>query len=444
MSDTQILEQLKGGDGASLAQLLIAAAPEEAALRSALGALKACAKDVQAALQERCTSAKRQKVEGDDEVLYRLENVQCHSPRGRFTLEFSAAGLSLRAKSAANDQFVPLERVSRVLRVRKPEAYAKKDASWYFVLQLKDGVSTPKGKPLRALLLQSEEGGAPLDLGPSLQGAPPSVLQSILEELLHSATFGSASADVFESSLSKKPFVGCYKGVQEGHLWPLAAGVLFLKPPTFVPEEDVSGLTCGRGGASGATRYVDLSLALESGETVEFTNIERDELPGLQAYIQWLTRSRLRANAEADRIAAAGAEEKGVESKIGRVKEEPGLANAGEPEIGAVKEEPGLANARAEGIAREAPGGRASRSSAVSAREQTRQDLLHAEEDDDDSDDSDDDFCARDDYDSSSDSDSDSDESTADEQQEIKAMIQADALRDYYAEKKRKHEAITD
>lgn len=47
---------------------------------------------------------------------------------------------------------------------------------------------------------------------------------------------------------------------------------------------------CGRGG-SATTRYVDLVVGMEVGEdekesTREFSNIDREDLPSLQVYIQ--------------------------------------------------------------------------------------------------------------------------------------------------------------
>ncbi|CAM9950128.1 unnamed protein product, partial [Discosporangium mesarthrocarpum] len=52
-------------------------------------------------------------------------------------------------------------------------------------------------------------------------------------------------------------FVRCYSGVQEGTLFPLAEGLLFLKPGVFLPRACITQVTCGRGG-SAQTRYVDL------------------------------------------------------------------------------------------------------------------------------------------------------------------------------------------
>ena len=66
-------------------------------------------------------------------------------------------------------------------------------------------------------------------------------------------------------------------------MYPLIEGVMFFKPPRFIPRQKRVSIGVGRGGAGGgATRYVDMVLQVEGGEgdvdTVEFTNINREEV----------------------------------------------------------------------------------------------------------------------------------------------------------------------
>ncbi|CAN0427943.1 unnamed protein product, partial [Scytosiphon promiscuus] len=81
-------------------------------------------------------------------------------------------------------------------------------------------------------------------------------------------------------------FVKCHHGVNEGALFPLKQGLLFMKPALFLPTDDIEQVVCGRGG-SATTRYVDLVVGLETeaeeGDSKEFSNIDRDALPSLQA-----------------------------------------------------------------------------------------------------------------------------------------------------------------
>eukprot|EP00934_Nitzschia_sp_Nitz4_P007970 Nitzschia sp. Nitz4//scaffold53_size117307//19099//20674//NITZ4_003757-RA/size117307-augustus-gene-0.91-mRNA-1//1//CDS//3329554166//7960//frame0 len=87
------------------------------------------------------------------------------------------------------------------------------------------------------------------------------------------------------------PFVKCYHGVHDGVLFPLHDGLLFYKPPQFLARQNLRSIACGRGSGGGqsSSRYVDMVLqtdGTDSSETVEFTNIQREELGVLNEYVQ--------------------------------------------------------------------------------------------------------------------------------------------------------------
>jgi hypothetical protein len=150
--------------------------------------------------------------------------------------------------------------------------------------------------------------------------------------------FRSAGGDSGSSiTTDGMPFVGCYRGFHDGALFPLEEGLLFFKPPMFVHRSRLASISCGRG--SGGSRYVDMIATLDDGDdeggeedddggeedddvvvddgqkekkekkekekekkkkktkkknrssrsdasgTLEFTNIHRDELAGLNDYV---------------------------------------------------------------------------------------------------------------------------------------------------------------
>ena len=65
---------------------------------------------------------------------------------------------------------------------------------------------------------------------------------------------------LFQTVTTQKSFLRCYNGLQEGALFPLRCGIVFVKPLVFIPNEEIASLTAGRGGGSGNTRYVDLKV----------------------------------------------------------------------------------------------------------------------------------------------------------------------------------------
>ncbi|EEC49755.1 predicted protein [Phaeodactylum tricornutum CCAP 1055/1] len=97
--------------------------------------------------------------------------------------------------------------------------------------------------------------------------------------------FASHQDATTSSTVDGMPFVKCYHGVHDGVLYPLREGLLFFKPPCFVPRQKLASIACGRGGDT-SSRYVDLTLTTtQDNETFEFTNIHRDELATINSYI---------------------------------------------------------------------------------------------------------------------------------------------------------------
>ena len=65
--------------------------------------------------------------------------------------------------------------------------------------------------------------------------------------------------ELFVAANGKNVFLRCNKGIQEGALYPLSSGVLFVKPSVFLPSDTIASITAGRGG-SATTRYIDLII----------------------------------------------------------------------------------------------------------------------------------------------------------------------------------------
>jgi hypothetical protein len=116
------------------------------------------------------------------------------------------------------------------------------------------------------------------------------------------------------------PFVTCYMGVNDGVLYPLPEGLLFYKPPLFLPRSDLVSIACGRGSGGGgpnASRYVDMVVTMhppegnnDGGETViEFSNIQREENSVLNDYIQNILIPAMQGDAKNENSNIDGAED---------------------------------------------------------------------------------------------------------------------------------------
>jgi hypothetical protein len=102
------------------------------------------------------------------------------------------------------------------------------------------------------------------------------------------------SPKVFITTKSE-PFLRCYNGLQEGSLYLLGSGILFLKPVVFIPVDKIASVGAGRGG-SATTRYVDLKVITDMDKEYEFSNIDRDELMSIQGYVSYLEAKRSKLN----------------------------------------------------------------------------------------------------------------------------------------------------
>jgi hypothetical protein len=87
-----------------------------------------------------------------------------------------------------------------------------------------------------------------------------------------------------------KPYVACHWGMYPGLLYPLQQGLLCVSsggaPSVWVPQAHVVASHLGGG------RYIDWQCTMRESDSdtttssIEFTTIHRDELPGLERYVQ--------------------------------------------------------------------------------------------------------------------------------------------------------------
>ena len=92
--------------------------------------------------------------------------------------------------------------------------------------------------------------------------------------------FASHKDASMSTTVSGMPFLPCYHGVNDGVLFPLQEGLLFCKPPLFLPRSTLHSIDC-----TGSNRYVTLTVVFDDKEQLEFTNIHTQEQDVLRKYI---------------------------------------------------------------------------------------------------------------------------------------------------------------
>ncbi|GMH49381.1 hypothetical protein TL16_g00501 [Triparma laevis f. inornata] len=220
-------------------------------------------------------------------LLYTAQSVQLITPRGRFNMAVYESGLVFTTPK--NESFNVSRAATRDSVIfSKPDLYTKnqdKVTSKMMLVSFSEPVPFKKSK-LTCLCMQGEMKN--VVTYETTSGPAPDVWFTSVEKSLNTTAFKPEPAHF--TSTSGLPFVQCYSKTDQGTMYPLIEGVMFFKPPRFIPRQKLVSIGVGRGGAGGgATRYVDMVLQVEGGEgdvdTVEFTNINREEVGPLNTYI---------------------------------------------------------------------------------------------------------------------------------------------------------------
>ncbi len=225
------------------------------------------------------------------EVFLELPDAQFLEPRGRFKTSVSSLGIHLTGKQHAC--FVSWDNVTHAVVVPASQT-TKKEGEDYLAMRIKPGSVLYNNKPLNNLLWNlGRHLGKPIKVVSNnfnIAGIESDVVTSLVT-YLRQCDITKPRAELFQtvsqtSSKDTKPYLRCYKGIQEGVIYPLECGIVFVKPILFLPAEEIASITAGRGGGSGQTRYVDFKIETVDENEYEFTNIEREELPALQGYVK--------------------------------------------------------------------------------------------------------------------------------------------------------------
>jgi Histone chaperone Rttp106-like len=187
-----------------------------------------------------------------------IEEAQLIEPRGRFTVSMSLDGMLLEGKQVTT--FVPWPKISHCACLPSTIS-TKREGEELLAILLGEPVKY-NNKDITTLLWNLSKSvikplNANLPAGP-INGTEHYVVSTLLSTLGNQRIV-LPDRVLFQSVASKKPFLKCYRGIQEGSLYPLKNGMIFLKPILFIPTEKIASLTAGRGGGSG-TRYIDLMV----------------------------------------------------------------------------------------------------------------------------------------------------------------------------------------
>mmetsp|Transcript_19242 Transcript_19242/g.41348 ORF Transcript_19242/g.41348 Transcript_19242/m.41348 type:complete len:451 (-) Transcript_19242:544-1896(-) len=262
--------------------------------------------------------------------LLTLPQLSLQTPRGRFDVHLGRRGLSFLppsrgAQVVAGLTEIPWSDVRIVIRVPKLDAAQKANTpvrAYYIVLALQkpfqvgkqhhscvvfnvDGVKPyPHLGSLKLQEVATETDAAMISkwqgMLSSLQAQPsPQAEHETLGMILKQAA-GKDHIEEPDIEMSPCPYFKVYRGVDEGGLYPLRTGLLFLpKPALYIPSDDIRRIATGREGkVHCAAVYTEIQIQLGVGDAQEtFGNFPKCEVPQLMAYA-----AKLAERARAERL----------------------------------------------------------------------------------------------------------------------------------------------
>lgn len=227
-------------------------------------------------------------------------------------MALGTAGLALRGKGQGTKCLVvPWTDITHFVKLAKPDLPARARA-WNLVLSLRAPLEVGK-QSMRCVVLNASSASRPSSNGSSKSvvckgeeadtegghrtariesalaaAAPDEPEHKYLTRILAAAT----DLPVHESEEAVCPveFVKAYRGVDDGQLYPLRAGLCFVTRPArtlFLPAQDIASIECSSRAASTADLVVSCGGASEV-----FSNIANDDLLLLRGFMKVLADAR--------------------------------------------------------------------------------------------------------------------------------------------------------
>jgi hypothetical protein len=193
------------------------------------------------------------------ETLLEMANVQCFEPRGRFDLKITTTHIVLQGKQFS--VLVPVDSVAQVMCLPSFTS-AKKEGEDYLAFQFSQTVKINNKDSNQILLnlMRTTNPTTKSNTGDNDVNESAAVIMAVQAATgLH---VQRPQASLFATCRDQKPYLKCYRGTQEGAIYPLQCGVVFIKPLLIIPADEIASLSAGRGGGAGNTRYVDLVVSV--------------------------------------------------------------------------------------------------------------------------------------------------------------------------------------
>lgn len=195
-----------------------------------------------------------------EDTIIKISDVSFHEPRGKFHVFMTPTALFLEGKQFnVNIDWTNIQSMMLVAS----NSTAKKEGEDLLALKLIRPVRCLNRDIQHYLMTLSKHDSKNLEVdwnNYKLSGNESFVVSSLAEKLW-GQPLAVPQPYYFQSISGQKSYVKCYRGIQEGALYPLPNGLLFIKPMLFIPANEIASLTAGRGGSTASTKYIDLVVS---------------------------------------------------------------------------------------------------------------------------------------------------------------------------------------
>lgn len=195
----------------------------------------------------------------EEDNIFSLNNSQFLEPKGKFNVIFKEDCLILN-NTTSGSFIIEWKIINHIILLPSPNTSTKDGNNLLFFILNTPILLKTKKQSIFCWQLNNSGTNYSTQYGPVHFNGKENEVVSGLTEALFGHPLCRPNKTLFQTSTGSS-FLRCYKGVQEGTLFPLEQGILFSKPSIFIPSKDVGSIEAGRGG-SALTRYIDLKVHL--------------------------------------------------------------------------------------------------------------------------------------------------------------------------------------
>jgi len=198
-------------------------------------------------------------LKSDFGMLLKLADVSIVEPRGKYDILLRSQGIEVIGKGISS--FSDYKNICNFFCLDSAECQ-KPDKERLIVILFKESIRLGN-KDVTNLVLRSnqlQDDGMRKERSISNEGSV--ILNSfwkIIFEKLQGIKIIYPNPALFQTTKSRL-YLKCNKGTQDGSLFFLGNGILFLRPFFFIPIHCITSISAGRGGNCTNTSYIDLTV----------------------------------------------------------------------------------------------------------------------------------------------------------------------------------------